>query len=113
MNTLTAALGSRIRRHGQPGGEENLVLEGVFHDELGSYRAGSWLRNPPDSVHRPPAGNTRSKWISCLSNNQVRDTRQFLNCLSPQWRNALIATGSLMTSGQHAATNTNAQGWIG
>jgi hypothetical protein len=31
-----------------------------------------------------------------LSNNQARDARQFLNCLSPQWRNALIATGSLM-----------------
>ena len=43
VSTLTAALGSRIRRHGQPGGEENLVLERVFHDELGSYRAGSWL----------------------------------------------------------------------
>ena len=107
MNTLTAALGSRIRRHGQPGDEEILVLEGVLHDEFGSYRGGSWLRNPPDSVHRPLAGNTRSKWISCVSSNQLRDTRQFLNCLSPQWRNALIATGSLMTSGQHTATNTN------
>ena len=63
MSTLTAALGSRISRHGQPGGEETFLLEGVFHDELGSYRAGSWLRNPPDSVHRPPAGYPRIKWI--------------------------------------------------
>ena len=108
MNTLTAALGSRIRRHGQPGGEEILVLEEVLHDELGSYRDGSWLRNTPASTHRAPAGKPRSKWIGCISNNQARDTRQFMNCLSPQWRNALIATGSLMTSGQHAATNTNA-----
>ena len=113
MSTLTAALGSRIRRHGQPGGKEILVLEEVLHDELGSYRTGSWLRNPPASVHRPTAGYPRSKWIGCVSSNQLRDARQFLNCLSPQWRNALIATGSLMTSGQHAATNTNAQGWIG
>ena len=66
MSTLTAALGSRIRRHGHPGGEEILVPEGVLHDELGSYRAGSWLRNPPDSVHRPPAGNTRSKMDQLL-----------------------------------------------
>lgn len=77
------------------------MLEEVLHDELGSYRTGSWLRNPPASVHRPTAGYPRSKWIGCVSNNQARDTRQFLNCLSPQWRNALIATGSLMTSGQH------------
>ena len=61
MNTLTAALGSRIRRHGQPGGEEILVLEGVLHDELGSYRAGTWLCNTPASVNRPPAVYPRSK----------------------------------------------------
>ena len=82
VSAITAALGSRIRRHGQPSGEEILVLEGVFHDELGGYRAGSWLRNPPASVNRPTAGYPRSKWIGCVSNNQARDTRRFLNCLS-------------------------------
>ena len=25
----------------------------MFEDESGSYPAGSWLRNPPGSVHRP------------------------------------------------------------
>jgi hypothetical protein len=32
-----------------PGGEEILVLDGVFQDEQGSYPAGSWLRNPAGS----------------------------------------------------------------
>jgi anti-sigma factor ChrR (cupin superfamily) len=51
--------------HGHPSGEEILVLSGVFQDDLGSSPAGSWLRNPPDSVHRPrsrpgwPAGPGR------------------------------------------------------
>ena len=75
-----------------------------------SYRDGSWQRNPPGSVHRPwrerhctilvknppSAGYPKSRWIVYVSNNQFRDTRRFLNCPSPQWRNALIATGSLM-----------------
>ena len=56
MSTLTAALGSRIRRHGQPGGEEILVLEGLFQDEYGEYPAGTWLRNPRWSRHAPFTG---------------------------------------------------------
>lgn len=40
-------------RHAHWGGEEIVVLEGVFHDEHGSYPAGSWLRSPHLSVHTP------------------------------------------------------------
>jgi anti-sigma factor ChrR (cupin superfamily) len=47
------APGTVFQPHGHPGGEEILVLDGVFQDEHGSYPAGSWLRNPPGSVHRP------------------------------------------------------------
>jgi len=39
--------------HVHPGGEEILVLEGVFHDEHGSYGAGSWIRSPRYSKHAP------------------------------------------------------------
>jgi anti-sigma factor ChrR (cupin superfamily) len=39
--------------HVHPGGEEILVLEGVFHDEHGSYPAGSWIRSPRYSKHAP------------------------------------------------------------
>ncbi len=47
------APGTVFKPHGHPGGEEILVLDGVFQDEHGTYPAGSWLRNPPGSVHRP------------------------------------------------------------
>jgi len=39
--------------HVHPGGEEILVLEGVFHDEHGSYSAGTWIRSPRYSKHSP------------------------------------------------------------
>ncbi|MCU0754334.1 MAG: cupin domain-containing protein [Xanthomonadales bacterium] len=45
--------GARFRRHEHPGGEEILVLEGVFSDEQGDYGPGSYLRNPPGSGHAP------------------------------------------------------------
>ena len=39
--------------HTHPGGEEILVLEGTFEDELGSYPTGTWMRSPHLSKHRP------------------------------------------------------------
>lgn len=47
------APGSRFSSHVHHGGEEFLVLEGVFQDEHGDYPAGSYLRNPPQSRHTP------------------------------------------------------------
>ena len=42
-----------FRPHVHPGGEEIFVLEGVFHDEYGSYPAGTWIRSPRFSKHAP------------------------------------------------------------
>ena len=47
------AAGSRFPAHVHGGGEEILVLDGVFSDETGDYPAGSYLRNPPGSRHTP------------------------------------------------------------
>jgi len=38
------------------GGEEILVLEGLFRDEEGEYPEGTWLRNPRWSRHTPCTG---------------------------------------------------------
>ncbi len=47
---------TRFAPHTHPGGEEILVLEGLFQDECGEYPAGSWLRNPRWSRHTPFTG---------------------------------------------------------
>ena len=47
------APGSHFERHVHGGGEEILVLEGVFSDEAGDHPAGAYLRNPPGSSHAP------------------------------------------------------------
>lgn len=44
---------SRFPAHEHGGGEEFLVLEGVFQDEHGDYPAGWYIRNPPGSRHTP------------------------------------------------------------
>jgi anti-sigma factor ChrR (cupin superfamily) len=45
--------GTRFHLHAHFGGEEILVLDGVFEDEYGSYPAGTWLRSPHMSRHHP------------------------------------------------------------
>ena len=49
------APGSAFPRHTHGGGEEILVLDGVFQDEHGDYPPGSYLRNPPGTSHVPAA----------------------------------------------------------
>jgi hypothetical protein len=44
---------SHFSPHVHGGGEEFLVLEGVFQDEHGDFPAGYYVRNPPQSHHTP------------------------------------------------------------
>jgi len=44
---------SRFPAHVHGGGEEFVVLEGVFQDEHGDFPAGTYVRNPPTSRHTP------------------------------------------------------------
>jgi len=45
--------GSHFSPHVHTGGEEFIVLSGVFQDEHGDFPAGSYIRNPPQSKHKP------------------------------------------------------------
>lgn len=47
------APGSAFSAHTHDGGEEYLVLDGVFQDELGDFPKGTYVRNPPTSSHTP------------------------------------------------------------
>jgi anti-sigma factor ChrR (cupin superfamily) len=47
------APGSAFSAHTHGGGEEFLVLEGVFSDEHGDFGAGTYVRNPVGSSHTP------------------------------------------------------------
>ena len=47
------APGSHFSPHVHTGGEEFIVLDGVFQDEHGDFPAGSYIRNPPESSHTP------------------------------------------------------------
>ncbi len=47
------AADSSFSEHTHGGGEEFFVLSGTFCDETGEFPAGSYVRNPPGSSHKP------------------------------------------------------------
>ncbi len=47
------AAGSAFSAHIHSGGEEFIVLEGVFQDEHGDYPVGTYVRNPVGTKHTP------------------------------------------------------------
>lgn len=51
------APGSEFSPHVHAGGEEFLVLDGVFSDEYGDFGPGMYVRNPIGSKHRPHSEN--------------------------------------------------------
>ncbi|MEM7404204.1 MAG: cupin domain-containing protein [Pseudomonadota bacterium] len=48
---------SRFSAHVHTGGEEFLVLEGVFQDEHGDFPAGTYVRNPIGTRHAPASAS--------------------------------------------------------
>ena len=47
------APGSQFSAHTHTGGEEFIVLDGVFQDEHGDFPVGTYVRNPPTTSHTP------------------------------------------------------------
>ncbi len=48
---------SYFSAHTHSGGEEYLVLDGIFSDEMGDYHQGMYVRNPIGSRHKPYTKN--------------------------------------------------------
>lgn len=70
------APGSRFDAHTHGGGEEFLVLEGVFSDETGDFPAGSYVRNPIGTSHTPHT-DTGCTILVKLHQFAEEDTEQF------------------------------------
>ena len=74
------APGSSFKEHVHDGGEEFLVLSGVFSDATGDYGPGSYVRNPPGTHHAPFSRDGCTLFVK-LRQFQARDSRQFtINC---------------------------------
>ncbi len=70
------APGSYFDAHTHGGGEEYFVLEGVFSDESGDYPAGTYVRNPIGTSHKPHTDDGATIFVK-LHQFASEDTHQF------------------------------------
>jgi anti-sigma factor ChrR (cupin superfamily) len=82
--------GSSFPAHTHEFGEEILVLEGVFSDELGDYPAGTYLMNPPGSSHAPHSktGCTLFVKLRHLGSDQVE--REVIDTKTASWFQGMV-----------------------
>ncbi|WP_305969922.1 MULTISPECIES: cupin domain-containing protein [unclassified Mameliella] len=67
---------SRFDAHTHGGGEEFLVLQGVFSDEHADYPVGSYVRNPIGTAHTPHIGPEGATILVKLCQFDPADTEQ-------------------------------------
>ncbi|WP_323766937.1 cupin domain-containing protein [Antarctobacter sp.] len=67
---------SAFDRHTHGGGEEFLVLDGVFSDEHADYPAGTYVRNPIGTAHTPHIGPEGAVILVKLCQFDEADTEQ-------------------------------------
>src|SRR5215470_415748 len=76
---------SRFSAHTHGGGEEFLVLEGVFSDERGDYPAGTYVRNPPGSRHSPRTAPGCTILVKLRQMPESENRRVVIDTTSAAW----------------------------
>jgi anti-sigma factor ChrR (cupin superfamily) len=99
---------SQFSSHTHDGGEEILVLEGVFADEHQPYPQGSYLRNPIGTSHTPNIGKEGATIFVKLHQFNERDTEQkAINTTQQMWHPGLVDGLTVMPlheyEGEHVA----------
>jgi len=80
------APGSRFSEHVHSGGEEFLVLDGIFSDADGNHPAGSYIRNPIGTRHAPWSEEGCTIFVK-LQQFAPDDTKQFsVDTRSGDWQ---------------------------
>lgn len=99
---------SEFSSHTHNGGEEFLVLEGVFSDEHQSYSKGSYVRNPIGTSHTPKIGKEGATIFVKLYQFDRDDKEQkMIDTQNSPWQQGLVDGLTVMPlhefKGEHAA----------
>lgn len=82
---------SEFSSHTHTGGEEFIVLDGVFSDEHRDYGKGSYVRNPVGTSHAPKIGKEGATIFVKLQQFNEADTEQLvIDTQTQQWRQGLV-----------------------
>jgi anti-sigma factor ChrR (cupin superfamily) len=97
---------SEFSAHTHSGGEEFMVLEGIFSDEHGDYGQGSYVRNPIGTSHTPKIGKEGATIFVKLHQFDHTDKDQkVINTEQTPWQAGMVDGLSVMPL--HSAANEN------
>lgn len=78
--------GSDFAPHDHPGGEELFVLSGVFADETGDFGAGTYVRNPVGSRHKPGSAKGCTIFVKLCQMDPADQTELRVDTSSAVWQ---------------------------
>ncbi len=103
---------SEFSRHEHTGGEEYMVLDGVFSDEHGDYPVGSYVRNPIGTSHTPRIGPEGCLIFVKLQQFEAEDQDQkVIDINSTPWQPGLVPGLEVMPLHEYAAENVAMVKW--
>lgn len=82
--------GAQFSRHVHDYGEEILVLDGVFSDEMGDYHAGTYIMNPPGSAHTPYSATGCTLFVKLRHLGPEQIEREIVDTNSTPWLQGLV-----------------------
>jgi anti-sigma factor ChrR (cupin superfamily) len=82
--------GATFPAHDHPGGEEILVLEGMFSDEHGDWPAGTYLLNPEGFRHAPFSREGCLLWVKLRQFPGVDREHLALQTADKPWRRSVL-----------------------
>lgn len=99
------AANSKFSEHTHTGGEEFVVLDGVFQDEHGDFPAGTYVRNPPTTAHTPRSDVGCTIFVK-LWQFDMDDRTQFRKTMNEDLSQAVngVATAELHRDAQEVVT---------
>lgn len=97
--------------HTHGGGEEFIVLEGVFSDASGDYPAGSYVRNPPGSSHQPFTREGCTIMVKLWQFGEEDHAQIHIDTVTASWYPGLVDGLSVMPLHQHDGVNTALVKW--
>ena len=103
--------GASFERHLHGGGEEILVLEGVFSDEQGDYPAGTYIRNPPGSSHAPFSRDGCLLFVKLWQFSAQDSEMLRIDTRAEVWRQGLVPGLSVMPLHSYYGVNTALVRW--
>jgi len=105
------AAGSHFSEHHHPGGEEFLVLDGVFSDERGDYPAGTYVRNPIGSHHAPFSREGCTIFVKLMQFDEADDQPVVIDSTRAQWRPGLVPGLQVLPLHQHGTEHVELVRW--